>query len=368
MNLGLRRSEWSIIGFIVLATVAAGVVTIGVGASMGSFAISTVALAGLAWLVSFATEQVGERFGPQVTGLLQSTLGNLPEFFVVLFALREGQTLVATTSLIGSIFANALLVLGITIVVGAWKSRDGVMRFDVRLPTDTATLLLLSVFLIVVIGIATTSHSEVAQHTRAVSVIGSIVLLFVYGAWVRSYLTTPAGDAAGAPSEAVHPHDALAPAHAGPRVALGLALGLLAIAGVGAAFVSEWFVEGIQPAIDSLGISEAFAGLVIVAIAGNAVENATAVVLAAKGQSELAISVVKNSVAQIAVFLFPLLVLVSQAFDTPLSFGMDPIWIAALALTAISVWQITGDGLAAMWEGAALIGFYVMLAAVAFYA
>ncbi len=114
-------------------------------------------------------------------------------------------------------------------------------------------------------------------------------------------------------------------------------------------------------------LQEAFAGLVIVAIAGNAIENFAGILLAAKGQSDLAISVVKNSVAQIAVFLFPLLVLVSQWFETPMTFAMAPVYIASLALTAIIVWQVTGDGAAARWEGAALVAFYIILAAVAFY-
>jgi Ca2+:H+ antiporter len=363
MLAGLRRSEFSIIVAIVIVTAVAGIVTIGVGASVGSFVLSAVALAGLAWLVSFATEQVGERFGPEITGLLQSTLGNLPEFFVVLFALREGQVLVATTSLVGSIFANALLVLGITIVVGAWRSKDGFMRFGIRLPTDTATLLLLAVFLIVIIGTATSTHDLASHHTRAISVLGSAAMLVVYGMWVKSYLRKETVDGRERPEVA-----AAAPSgHEGPRVSLGVSLVLLGLAGLGAAFVSEWFVQGIQPAIHTLGISQAFAGLVIVAIAGNAVENATAVVLAYKGQSDLAVSVVKNSVSQIAVFLFPLLVLVSQFFATPLTFAMDPIWIAALALTAITMWQVTGDGIAAAWEGAALISFYVILGAVAFF-
>src|SRR3954451_19119775 len=86
-----------------------------------TFIVAGAALAALAWLVSFATEQVGERFGPAVTGFLQSTLGNLPEFFIGLFALNSGQIVVAQTSIIGSLFANALFVLGLVIVAGAWK-------------------------------------------------------------------------------------------------------------------------------------------------------------------------------------------------------------------------------------------------------
>src|SRR3954470_830984 len=127
------------IGLVAVATVAAGVARYAGAPALLAFGLATIALAGLAWLVSFATEQVGERFGPGVTGLMQSTLGNLPELFVVLFALGAGETVVAQTSILGSIFANALLVLGLVIVVGACRSSGLTMQFGRRLPQDTAT-------------------------------------------------------------------------------------------------------------------------------------------------------------------------------------------------------------------------------------
>ncbi len=103
----------------------------------------------------------------------------------------------------------------------------------------------------------------------------------------------------------------------------------------------------------------------IVAIAGNAVEHAVGVVLAAKGQSELAISVVKNSVAQIAAFMYPVLVLVSLLTASALTFALAPVYIGALFGTAVIVWQITGDGEATSFEGAALVATFVILATVA---
>src|SRR5213080_3480446 len=112
-----------------------------------AFVLAALALAGLAWIVSFATEQVGRRFGPAITGFMQSTLGNLPEFFVVIFALQAGQKIVAETAILGSILVNALLVLGLVIMAGAARERDGIMRFNPRLPNDTATLLLVSSFI-----------------------------------------------------------------------------------------------------------------------------------------------------------------------------------------------------------------------------
>src|SRR5438093_88905 len=124
------RGTRTLIALIAVATAAAAVAHYTGASSLLTFAIATIALAGLAWIVSFSTEQVGERFGPAVTGLLQSTLGNLPEFFIVIFALSAGEVVVAQTSIIGSIFANALLVLGLAVIAGCRESGDGVMRFQ----------------------------------------------------------------------------------------------------------------------------------------------------------------------------------------------------------------------------------------------
>src|SRR5437588_6900360 len=151
----MSRFERLILGAVVLATILAGITRYAHGVSQVlAFALATLALAGQAWVVSFATEQVGSRFGAPITGFLQSTLGNLPEFFVVIFALNAGQLVVAQTAIIGSILVNALLVLGLAVIAGANQSREKVMRFSPRLPTDTATLVLIATFIIVLIGLA----------------------------------------------------------------------------------------------------------------------------------------------------------------------------------------------------------------------
>jgi Ca2+:H+ antiporter len=279
------------------------------------------------------------------------------------------------------------------------------------LPSDTATLLLVTVFIIVLLGLSLASHDPASHHVKTISAVGAACLLVVYVSWVVPYLRSdvaPAGSAAdardregaGAPeaedvthgssdaahtsSDAAHiPSRAragagegseisetaprLSTAETGPRLSLPLTLALLLVAGVVSAFVSDWFVNALSPAIAVLHISQAFAGLVIVAIAGNAVENTAGLVLAWKGRSDLAISVVKNSVAQIAAFLFPLLVLISFALATTLTFALAPVYIGALTLTALSVWQVTGDGEAVAFEGWALVALYVVLATLTLY-
>src|SRR5436190_7046781 len=214
-------------------TAAAGFMHFSGASPIATFFVAALALAGLGWIVAFATEEVGYRFGPAVTGFLQSTLGNLPEFFIVIFALSAGETVVAQTSLIGSLFANALLVLGIVIVVGA-RVGGGYMRFGTRLPRDTTTLLLLAVFTIVIIGQAVQSDSKAAEHVETISIAGAIALLIVYTLWLMSYLRTDV------PSESAHER-------LEPHPPLAVSIVLLTLAGTGAAFVSDWFISALDP-------------------------------------------------------------------------------------------------------------------------
>ena len=315
-----------------------------------TFVVCGIALGGVAWTIGIATESVGARFGPAVTGALQSTLGNLPELFIVLFALSAGELVVAQFSILGSLFANALFVLGLTVAAGSTRRADGTMSFGARLPNDTATLMLLAVFLISILGLSDQVGDSASHHQVEISVVGAICLLIVYAAWLVGYLRSDRTSEAAL----VEPKHGALPFQA--------AIVLLAVAGVAAAFVSDWFVHALDPAVEAIGISKAFTGLVIVAIAGNAVENVVAVQLAWKGQNDLAISVVKNSVAQIACFLWPVLVILSLFFAERLTFVVEPVYLGALALTAIALWQVTGDGEAVLFEGLALVSLYVVLA------
>jgi Ca2+:H+ antiporter len=351
---GRSARTLALLAGIVAVCVVTGVLHFADAEPVAVFLLAAAALAGLAWAIGLATEAVGARFGPALTGLLQSTLGNLPELFVVLFALSAGEVVVAQTSILGSLFANALLVLGLAIVAGSLSAKDGVMRFRSKLPNDTATLLLLAVFIIVLLGLSNTVGDRASKHAVAISAVGAVCLLVVYAVWLWGYLRSDEKQPALEES-----------AHAPFSFRAGIAV--LAVAGVGAAFVSDWFVSALDPAVQALGISKAFTGLVIVGIAGNAVENLVGITLAAKGRADLAISVIKNSVAQIAVFLFPALVLMSLFFENRLTFVLAPVYIGALAVMAIAVWQITGDGQAVAFEGWALVAIYIVLAVLTFY-
>jgi Ca2+:H+ antiporter len=394
----LGRTDRIVLAGVAAFTLLAGLARYGNWNSIVAFFFATVALAGLAHVVSVGVESVGELLGPGVAGFMQATLGNLPELFLVVFALRKGEAIVAQSTVIGSIFSNALLVLGIVIVVGARRSHDGVMRFGHRLANDTATLLIAATFIIVIVGLSLQTHDPASSHVNTVSTVAAIGLLIVYLFWVVPYIRSSNTEgrghsvAPGAPGgdelriARTDPGDrgGVAVAEAPPAVAapaadpereddgvhhlpLKVGIVLLAVGGVGAAFVSDWFVTALAPTVDQLGISRAFAGLVIAAIAGNAVENITAVILASKGNADLAVSVVKNSVGQMAAFMWPALVLISLPLATKLTFSLHPVYIGALLVTALAMWQITGDGEAVAFEGLALIAIYLTLAGITLY-
>lgn len=356
------RTTRFLLGAAIVATVASAALVVSGGAPVVTFGTTAIALAMLASLVGEGTEQLGARQGPTVTGILQSALGNLPELFISLFSLQAGLVVVVQFALIGSILANSLLVLGAAFVVGGLKF--GTQRFGARASRSIATLLLLAVGSLVIPTLATAPGAPDAGHAAELSVVVSIVLLVVFAGSLifsirRDARPAPATNAPTTSAEAVV--DAEGPGHLWPQ---WLALVVLAGAAVAAAFVSEWFVAALRPAMATLGMSEAFAGLVVVAIAGNAVENVVGIQAAARNQAELAVSLILNSSLQVAIALTPALVIISMLMGVaPLTLVVTPLLAGAVGLSAILAAVIVFDGESNWLEGLALIGLYLIIAA-----
>jgi Ca2+:H+ antiporter len=302
--------------------------------------------------------------------VLQAALGGLPELFVCIFSLRAGLVQVVQAALIGSILANSLLVLGLAILVGGVK--HGRQRFDAEPPRMIASLMMLAVSALVFPTLAAELHTPAAAHESALSAASAIFLLIVFVASIpfslrsdpehsvrhRDVRDTAAGIGRGA---AVAPSPAEA---APPGWPLWLSVVVLAVAALGAGFVSEWFVKTLEPAMHAVGFSQAFAGIVVVAIASNAVENVVGIRLAAKNKPDYAMSAVLNSSLQIAMGLIPLLVLLSFVLGGPvLTLVLPPLLIAALLLTTLTTAIIVNDGETIWLEGVALIGLYCIIAA-----
>ncbi|HXL57178.1 MAG TPA: hypothetical protein VN958_13020, partial [Chitinophagaceae bacterium] len=306
----------------------------------------------LAMIVGDATEQLGSRMGPGPTGILQSALGNLPELFIAIFALRAGLDKVVQAALIGSILGNSLLVFGLALFFGGIK--NGTQRFVSEPPKMIATLMILAFAALAIPTLTKELHTSAESHLNSMNIYVAIVLLILFVASTYFFLKGDKAIVSGEAGEGKH----------AASWSLGLTLFVLAGAGAGAAFVSDWFVEALQPAMKTLDINDTFAGLVIVAIAGNAIENFVGIQLAWRNQSDYSVSVILNSSLQIALGLFPLLVLLSFFLGGAiLSFVLSPMLLASLALAVIVSAFIVFDGESIWLEGLALIGLYCLIAA-----
>ncbi len=317
------------------------------------FVTAAIALSMLAMNVSSGTEQAGEHLSPGATGILQAALGNLPEILVCSFALRAGLLQVVQAALVGSILANSLLVLGLAIVVGGVK--HGRQHFHAEAPRMIASLMMLAVTALAIPTLAAELHTPASEHERPLSAACSILLLVVFVASLRFSLHSD-------PSRTVR--QAEKPVVSTDSWPLPVAITVLVVASLGAALVSEWFVSALEPAIEMLHISQAFAGIVVVAIAGNAVENVAGIRLAAKNRPDYAMSVILNSSLVIALCVAPALVLLSFVLGgAVLTLVLPPLLIAALLLTTLTSAIIVNDGETIWLEGVALIGLYIVIAA-----
>jgi Ca2+:H+ antiporter len=366
----LSRRDRITIAITVISAVGAGALHFVHANSVLSFVVAAVALATLASLVGRSVEALGDRLGPSATGVLQSALGNLPELFVILFALKAGLYDVVKATLVGSILANVLLILGLAFLVGGLK--HGRQRFGADDSRTLGLMLTLAVFILAIPSLTASLHTPAASHERVVSVVVSIVMLALFA------LSLPAALARRAPEPDHEGHvRSPSPIVANPNSTaaaskvdshgewpLAMAIGMLAATAVGAAFVSEWFVSALQPAMDAMGINEVFAGLVIVAIAGNAVENVVGIQLAAKNQMDYGVQVVLQSPVQIALTVAPIVCLAAGFLGQPgFDLVLSPLLLAAMVMSALVAVLVTFDGESNWFEGAALIALYIAIAA-----
>jgi Ca2+:H+ antiporter len=346
----LFKSEWTIFVAALIASILTAVLTLAHANAVLIFLISAVALATLATVVGHATEQIGNYLGPGPTGVLQASVASMPELFVSFFALRAGLVTVVQSAIVGSILANTLLIMGLAFLFGGLK--NGTQRFGSERPRAMAILMVLAVSALVVPTLAAAIHTPAEAHEEALSIASAFVLLGVFAASIPfSWKGGPIGETIPVAEldEQTWP--------------MSRAIVVLVIAGIVTAFISDWFVQALEPTIASWGISEAFAGLVIVAIAGNAVENVVGIRLAIKNKVDFAISVILNSSLQIALALTPILILLSYFF-TPvaLTLVLPELLVVALALAAILSALIVYDGESNWLEGVALVGLYIMIA------
>jgi Ca2+:H+ antiporter len=343
----LTKADLLLIFAAVAAAVLAGTCQFAHVGMVAIFVTSALAIAVLAALVGRSVDHLGDRLGSGATGFVQSALANLPELFIGIFALRAGLIGVIQSALIGSILANVLLVLGISFIAGGIK--NGTQRFKTDAPQLTLLLLVLAVAIIMIPTLSSHLGTAEAHHEIALSNIAAGVLLGIFCLSIPSTLKHSGGQNL----ELLK----------GPKWPIWLITTVLAGASVISLFVSDWFIGSLTPAMHSLHISQTFAGLVIVAIAGSAIENFVGVKLAMQNRPDYSLAVILQSPVQIAIGLIPVLVLLSNFVGpTALTLALPTMLFSVLALSIIVAIVIVLDGESTWIEGTALVGLYIVIA------
>lgn len=316
------------------------------------FALSVLAIVPLAALLSHATESVASKTGDAVGGLLNATLGNLTELVIALAALRAGQHMLVKASLAGAIVTNTLFMLGASFLLGGLKHH--VQEFNrVSARVQAGLLFLATIGLLVPSVITLADSASAASFTRTLSVGLSILLIVAYGLGLLFSLGThrelfAAAEHAEA-SEAPWP--------------LRLALPTLAGVTLVVALVSEVFVESVQEAAVSFGMSPAFVGFIVVALVGGAAEMASAFSAARKNRLDLSVGIALGSASQIALFVAPVLVLASYFLGpAPMDLQFWPGAVAMMLIAALTAALVTNSGRSAWFVGVLVLMVYLIFA------
>jgi Ca2+:H+ antiporter len=307
------------------------------------FVLAGAALIPLAWLIGEATEHAAEHTGPGVGGFLNASFGNAPELIIALLAIHDGLPQVVRGSLAGSVISNLLLVFGVAQIAGPDKGRLDPRSLLTQL--GLCGVAVLAVLVPVVMGY--TGNPE--RHSAVVASIPfSVLLIVLYLAVTRRNLRR---------HRATDREEAAEGAWS-----LALALGVLAVATVATAFVSEILVHSLDAFAKAVGASEFFIAAVIVAIVGNAAEHGGAIVIARSGKMKLASEIAISSSAQVALLVAPAVMLLSLLFAHPLPLTFRWEEIVAMAGAVIVVGVMVRDGISRRWEGWLLLTVYAAVA------
>jgi Ca2+:H+ antiporter len=330
-----RRLLWASLVLAPVAVLARFVLNAG---DVALFVLAAAALIPLAWLIGESTEHAAEHTGPGVGGFLNASFGNAPELIIALFAVGEGLPNVVRGSLAGSVISNILLVLGIAIILGGEAELD---RRSLWLQLGLVFAGVLAFLVPSVPGF----HGEPDRHALAVTTIPVAIVLL--GLYVWQTIDNLRRHAAAHTAEASE-----------GAWTLPASLGALLAATAVTAVVSEILVHSLDGFAKSVGLTEFFISVVIVAIVGNAAEHGGAVVIARRGKMRLATEIAISSSAQVALLIAPAVALLSFVVTPALPLSFRPIELIGMGVAAAGVAFVIRDGRSKRWEGFLLVGVY----------
>jgi len=316
------------------------------------FVLSVLAIVPLAALLSHATESVAAKTGDTVGGLLNATLGNLTELVIALAALHAGQYMLVKASIAGAIVTNTLFVLGASFLLGGIKYHmQEYNRVSARL--QAGLLFLATIALLIPSAVSKADSAAGVAFTQELSVGLSVLLIVTYGLGMLFSLKTHRELFASA--EHAEDDDAPWP--------MGLALATLAGVTVLVALVSEVFVESVQKAAESLGMTPAFVGFIVVALVGGAAEMGSAFSGARKNRLDMSVGISLGSASQIALFVAPVLVFASYFIGpTPMDLQFWPGAVVMMLVATLTASLVTNSGRSAWFVGVFLLMVYLIFA------
>ena len=333
--------------------------------ALWTFAVAVAAIIPLASLVKDATEEVATHLGSTIGGLLNVSFGNASELILALFVLRAGEPEVAKAQITGSLIGNSLLGLGLGAAFGGLKFMT--QKFDARRIGVLSTLLTLVVFALLIpamFDLTERGLKNVPDPTNLderMSLGVSVLLILIYVANLVYTLVTHRdafADAGGEEGEG----------HAPSGKPLGRSIATLVVATVFVALVAETVSGSLETASSGLGVSKFFLGITLLAVVGNAAEYISAVYFARKDRMDLVMGITLGSTIQVGLLVAPILVLASFAMGHPMTLVFrSPLELVAVAAAAFCVNAIARDGETNWFEGALLLGVYLILAVAFFY-
>ena len=321
-----------------------------VGPGVGVFAATGVGIIPLAWFMGLATEELGKHTGPGIGGLLNATFGNATELIIALFALAGGLHEVVKASITGSIIGNILLVLGLSMLAGGLRHKTQVFSREASgVQTSMLLLAVIGIVMPALYVLSTRISSGPILEGMSLGIAGILLAAYMLGLLfsLRTHRdifnpVTEAGET--------------------PRWSVRVALIILLVATAFVALESQLLVSSLEAARQSLGLTELFVGVIIVAIVGNAAEHGSAVIMAYRNKMELSVAIATTSTTQIALFVAPLLMFASLLTTRVMTLDFEIFELVSIALSTGVLAAVASDGRSNWYEGVLLVMVYAIIA------
>ncbi|MFF2484156.1 calcium/proton exchanger [Paenibacillus sp. NPDC058071] len=315
------------------------------------FVISAIAVVFVAGFLGKATESVAHYAGQRLGGFLNATFGNAAELIIAIFLVKEGLFDMVKASITGSIIGNLLLVLGLSLLAGGIKFKQ--QKFNNQLAEHNSTLMIMAVIGLFVPAVFVSAEHFSLEKDRFLSLAVACILIISYVLWLVFSMITHKDVLSDTEMNADHGEE--------PAWSKGTSIVMLVVATVMVAFVSEWLVHTLDTFTERFGLSELFVGAFVIAIVGNAAEHSAAVMLAMKNKIGAAVEIAIGSSLQIALFVAPVLILVSTLFGPTMDIIFTPIELTAIGVSVFIAKSVTRDGTTNWYEGFLLLMVYVIL-------